>query len=52
MFLQAKEAQASVLEDYAGDQPVHQPRASGSCRPTPDAGRERHLPRLAAHHRP
>ena len=47
LFLQAKEAQPSVLERFVGKSELRQPRPAGRRRPAPDAGGERHLPRLA-----
>ena len=52
LFLQAKEAQPSVLAEYCGTQPVRQPGRAGRRRAAPDAGRKRHLPRLDPRHRP
>ena len=49
LFLQAKEAQASVLERFVGASELRQPRRAGGGRPAADAGGERHLPRLDAH---
>ena len=46
LFLQAKEAQASVLSSFAGPQPASVQRPAGRERPAPDAGVERHLPRM------
>jgi Uncharacterized protein conserved in bacteria (DUF2252) len=46
LFLQVKEAQASVLERFAGRSRYRQPRAARRGRAAPDAGRQRHLPRL------
>ena len=48
LFLQAKEAQASVLERFLGTEPRTTTTAAGRRRPAADAGRQRHLPRLAA----
>ena len=48
LFLQAKEAEASVLEPYVGGERLRQPRPAGGGGPADDAGGERHLPRLAA----
>ncbi len=47
LFLQAKEAQESVLERFVGRAGT-QLRPAGGRRSTPDAGGQRHLPRLAA----
>ena len=47
LFLQIKEAEASVLEGFLGPQRVREPRSAGRDRAAADAGRERHLPRLA-----
>ena len=52
LFLQAKEAEASVLEPYAGAQPLPQPRPAGGRGPAADAGGQRHLPRLVPGGRP
>ena len=49
LFLQIKEAQASVLEPYLGKSAVREPRPARRRRPAADAGDERHLPRLGAH---
>ena len=48
LFLQAKEAEASVLEPYVGRERVRKPRRAGGRGPVADAGRERHPPGLAA----
>ena len=48
LFLQVKEAEESVLCAYAGGQQVQQPGRAGGQRAAPDAGDQRHLPRLAA----
>ena len=48
LFLQMKEARASVLEPYAGKS-LRQSRPARRRRPAPDAVRERHVPRLGAH---
>ena len=48
LFLQVKEAQASVLEPYAGAQHVPASRAAGGDGAATDAGGDRHLPGLAA----
>ena len=48
LFLQFKEAQASVLEPYAGASQFANQRPAGRRGPAADAGRQRHLPRLAA----
>src|SRR5271169_6410711 len=45
LFLQIKEARASVLEPYAA-RSVSDPRTAGGLWPTPDAGRQRHIPGL------
>ena len=45
-FLQAKEAEASVLEPYAGESRFKQPRPPGGRGPAADAGGQRQLPRL------
>ena len=37
-----------MLEPFVGDQQVRQPGAAGRGRPAADAGRQRHLPGLAA----
>ena len=52
LILQAKEAQPSVLEPYVGRSRVREPRPAGGGGPAAHAGRERHLPRLAARSRP
>ena len=52
LFLQMKEAEASVLEEFLGPERVLKPRRAGGRRPAADAGHQRHLPRLAAHRRP
>ena len=49
LFLQMKEAEASVLEEFLGPERVLKPRRAGGRRPAADAGRQRHLPRLATH---
>ena len=46
LFLQAKEAEASVLEPYAGASRYREPRPAGGRGPAADAGGQRHLPRL------
>ena len=46
LFLQAKEAEASVLEPYVGRERIRQPGRAGGRGSAADAGRERHLPRL------
>ena len=46
LFLQVKEATASVLEDHLPEEPGTSSPANGSCRAAADAGRQRHLPRL------
>ena len=48
LFLQVKEAQASVLEPFAGESTVPAPRPAGGDGPAADAGGDRHLPGLAA----
>ena len=48
LFLQVKEAQASVLEPVRRSQQVHQPGPAGGRRAAADAGEQRHLPGLAA----
>ena len=48
LFLQAKEAEASVLEEFVGHERLRQPRRAGGRRPAPDAGGQRHLPRVAS----
>ena len=48
LFLQAKEADASVLEPYAGQKRVRQSRRAGGRGPVAHAGRKRHPARLAA----
>ena len=48
LFLQAKEAQPSVLEPYLEPQPYANDGRARRRRPAAHAGRERHLPRLAA----
>ena len=52
LFLQAKEAQPSVLAEYAGRSQYSQPGRAGRRRAAPDAGRKRHLPRLDPRARP
>ena len=49
LFLQVKEAEASVLEAHAGSERVRQPRPAGRGGPTAPAGGERHHARLAPH---
>ena len=49
LFLQVKQAEASVLEPFLGDERVPQPRTAGRGGPAADAGRQRHLPRVGAH---
>ena len=44
LFLQIKEANASVLEPYAGQESARQPRSARRRWPAADAGGERHLP--------
>ena len=51
LFLQAKEAQPSVLAEYCGRSKYTQRRGAGRRRAAPDAGPERHLPRLDPRHR-
>ncbi len=51
LLLQAKEAQASVLERFVGQEPVRQPGGAGGGRPAPHAGLQRHLPRVGPGHR-
>ena len=48
LFLQAKEAEASVLEEYVGRQQVPEPRRARGAGAEADAGHLRHLSRLAA----
>ena len=48
LFLQFKEAQASVLEEFTAKSEYRQPRPAGRRRPASDAGEQRHLPRLGA----
>ena len=48
LFLQAKEAEASVLERFTKKSRLRQPRRPGGGRPAAHAGQQRHLPRLAA----
>ena len=48
LFLQVKEAEASVLSRFVRGQQVHQPGPAGGRGPAADAGRQRHLPGLAA----
>ena len=50
LLLQAKEAQASVLEPYVGAS-ASRPRATRRHGSTDDAVQQRHLPRVAAHRR-
>ena len=47
LFLQVKEAEASVLEEFTAE-PVREPRSTRRGRPAADAGGQRHLPRLGA----
>ena len=47
LFLQMKEAEASVLEEFLGPSEFAHRRA-GRRRPATDAGHQRHLPRLGA----
>ena len=51
LFLQAKEAQPSVLAEYCGRSQYTQRRRTGRRRAAPDAGAKRHLPRLDPRHR-
>ena len=51
LFLQAKEAQPSVLAEYCGRSQYKQRRRTGRRRAAPDAGPKRHLPRLDPRHR-
>ena len=51
LFLQAKEAQASVLERFGGREPIPQSRPACGGRTAPDAGGNRHFPRLDPRHR-
>ena len=46
LFLQVKEATASVLEAYLPKSRYQQPRRTGGAGPAADAGRQRHLPGL------
>ena len=46
LFLQVKEATASVLEDYLPKSQFRNPGRTGGARAAHDAGRKRHLPRL------
>ena len=46
LFLQVKEATASVLEDLPAEEPVRPARRAGGAGAADDAGRQRHLPRL------
>ena len=46
LFLQLKEAEASVLEPFLGKSSFKQPRPAGSRGPAPDSGRQRHHARL------
>ena len=46
LFLQIKEATASVLEPYVRQEPVPAARRAGGAGAADDAGRQRHLPRL------
>ena len=48
LFLQAKEAQPSVLERFIGASESRQPRATRRGGSAPDAGGQRHLPGVAA----
>ena len=47
LFLQFKEAQSSVLEEFTAKSTVRQSRRARRRRPASDAGKQRHLPRLA-----
>ena len=47
LFLQIKQAEASVLEAAARPERVHKPWRASGRRAAADAGHERHLPRLA-----
>ena len=51
LFLQIKQADASVLEQFAGRQRVRESRTAGGDWAAANAGRKRHLPRLAARRR-
>ncbi len=51
LFLQVKEAQQSVLEQFAGKSAYIELRPAGRRRPAADAGDQRHLPRLATRRR-
>ena len=46
LFLQAKEAQPSVLESFTGASRSQSNGAAHRRRPAPDAGEQRHLPRV------
>ena len=46
LFLQVKEATASVLEDHLPQEPVPAARRAGRTGAADDAGRQRHLPGL------
>ncbi len=48
LFLQVKEAEASVLSRFPGGQQVHQHGPAGGRGPAADAGVQRYLPGLAA----
>ncbi len=48
LFLQVKEAEQSGPGGLRRDKPIRQPRPAGSRRAAAHAGRQRHLPRLAA----
>ena len=48
LLLQAKEAQPSVLEPYAGPSAFEQARRTGGGGPAPHAGQQRHPARVAA----
>ena len=49
LFLQFKEAEASVLEPFLGQERVRQPRPARRRGPAPDSGRQRHHARLASY---
>ena len=50
LLLQAKQAERSVLSAYAGESQYDNQGERVVVGPAPDAGRQRHLPRLAARH--
>ena len=52
LFLQLKEAQASVLEPFLGKSAFAKPRPAGRRGPAADAGRQRHHARLDPGRRP